>query len=272
MLMGAGTIANGAYTAAANGDYIELPAADIAINTYSTITLEGYIFADVDNTPATMMAYFGGSENGFGGNGYFLTPDRWTESRTAISCGNITAPWEAEQGVTGSPVSVGKKHHVVSVLTESVIKWYIDGVLIGETAISGNNSIANLSIANAWLCKGGYTGDPTWVGSIHEFNIYEGEMDAATVAQRANDFITAIAPIGVESSIKVYPTYSTGNFNVETSGSHGMITVYNLSGKLVLQKVIESTRETVTVRDRGMYIMKVQSDNSLKTFKVFKTE
>ncbi|MBW6534156.1 MAG: cadherin-like beta sandwich domain-containing protein [Mariniphaga sp.] len=188
-LIGNGTIANGAYTAAANGDYIELPAANIAINTYSAITLEGYIFADVDNTAAVMLAYFGGNENGVGGNGYFLTPDRWSESRTAISCGNITEPWNAEQGVTGPPVSVGEKHHVVSVLTDSSIKWYIDGLLIGEAVVSGNNSIAGLSNANAWLCKGGYDADPTWMGTIHEFNIYAGAMDAATISQHANKFL-----------------------------------------------------------------------------------
>jgi len=188
-LMGNGTIENGAYTAAANGDFIELPAADIAINTYSAITLEGYIFADVDNTEAVMMAYFGGNENGVGGNGYFLTPDRWSESRTAISCGNITEPWNAEQGVTGPPVSVGEKHHVVSVLTNSSIKWYIDGVLVGEAEVSGNNSIAGISDANAWLCRGGYDDDPTWMGTIHEFNIYAGAMDAATISQHASKFL-----------------------------------------------------------------------------------
>jgi len=492
ILKGTGTIANGAYKATANGDYIELPAAVIAINTYVAITLEGYIYTDVDNTAAVMMAYFGGNENGLGGNGYFITPDRWTESRTAISCGNLTAPWSAEQGFTGAPVSVGEKHHVASVLTNSSIKWYIDGLLAGEAVVSGANSIAGISNANAWLCKGGYTADPTWMGTIDEFNIYngvldaatiaehaqqylgggltlmhsytfedgtakdvvgtahgvlegdatvangmltlagtgfvtlpaadinipsystitiegmlkqaagitdrytalasfgdvnpttswmginyiimqptrqdnansrasisclnttdpwatetgvngaeiadtelhhfvtvitaseiklyidgaligtspltgnnslanigksvaligksvypgdplwqgsveelniyQGEMDAATILERANDFITAVDPEWVESSIKVYPTYTTGDFTVETSGNRGMITVYNLIGKLVLQKAIESSRETVTVQDRGMYIMKVQSDNSLKTFKVFKTE
>jgi hypothetical protein len=190
-LMGNGTIANGAYTAAANGDYIELPAADIAINTYAAITLEGFIFADVDNTAAVMMAYFGGNENGVGGNGYFFTPDRLTESRTAISCGNLTEPWTVEQGVTGDPVSVGYKHHVVSVLGDSTIAWYIDGTLVGEAALSGENSIANLSNANAWLCKGGYNADPTWMGTIDEFNIYEGEMDAATIAARAQQYLSA---------------------------------------------------------------------------------
>jgi len=489
--MGSGTIANGAYTAAANGDYIELPAADIAINTYTSITLEGYIYSDVDNTGATMMAYFGGNENDLGGNGYFFTPDRWTESRTSISCGNLTAPWSAEQGVTGSPVSVGEKHHVVSVLTDSAIKWYIDGVLIGENVVSGDNSIANLSNANAWLCKGGYTADPSWMGTINEFNIYQGEMDAATIAehamqylegggltlmhsytfddgtakdvigtadgvlegdaavangmlnltgngfvtlpaeeiniasyssitfegifkqaegitggytalasfgavnpdvdwmginyiilqptrqdndssrtsisclnttdpwatengingaeiadteihhwitvineteiklyidgvlirtaaltgnnalanvgnsvaligkdvypgdplwqgsveelniydgemdaatiaQRANDFITA-SPVIKESSILVYPTYSTSNFTVKTTGNKGVISVYNLTGELILKKIIESSMETISVQNDGMYIMKVESEGGSGTFKIFKT-
>jgi len=272
ILKGTGTIANGAYKAMANGDYIELPAADIAINTYSAITLEGFIYSNIDNTGATMMAYFGGNENGVGGNGYFLTPDRWTESRTAISCGNTTEPWNAEQGVTGSPVSLDKKHHVVSVLNDSLIKWYIDGALIAKAALTGNNKIANISNANAWLCKGGYTADPTWMGTINEFNIYEGEMDSVTIVKRANDYKTAVGPEMVESTIKAYPTYSTGFFTVETSGNHGMITVYNLVGKLVVQKQIVSNRETVEVQDRGMYIIKVQSDHSVKTFKVFKTE
>jgi len=184
-----GTIADGAYTASANGEFIILPSGTISINTFSAITLEGYIHADVDNTGATMMAYFGGNENGVGGNGYFITPDRWSESRVAISCGNTTQPWNAEQGVTGPPVSVGEKHHVVSVLTNNKINWYIDGLLIGETEVSGNNSIANLSNANAWLCKGGYDVDPSWRGTIHEFNIYEGELSASLIKQHAGEFL-----------------------------------------------------------------------------------
>ncbi len=185
ILVGNGTIANGAYTAAADGDYIKLRAAELAVNSYTAITLEAFIYADVDNTGATMLAYFGDSINGVGGNGYFFTPDRWSESRTGISCGNTTDPWNVEQGITASQVNVGGKHHVVSVLTDSTIALYLDGTLAGVTEVSGDNSISNLSTANAWICKGGYSADPTWQGTISEFNIYEGVMDAATVAARA---------------------------------------------------------------------------------------
>ncbi|MGE0019315.1 MAG: LamG-like jellyroll fold domain-containing protein, partial [Draconibacterium sp.] len=217
-LMGAGTIANGAYTAAANGDYIELPAADIAINTYAAITLEGYIYSDVDNTGSTMMTYFGGNENDLGGNGYFFTPDRNAESRTAISCGNITAPWTAEQGVTGPAVSVGEKHHVVSVLTDSSIKWYIDGILIGDAEVSGANSIAGLSNANAWLCKGGYTADPTWMGTIDEFNIYNGVLDAATIAEHAEQYLGG----GGLTLMHSY-TFEDGTANDVVGTAHGVL-------------------------------------------------
>ncbi|MBN1182556.1 MAG: hypothetical protein JXB49_09740, partial [Bacteroidales bacterium] len=180
-----GTIASGKYTASANGQYIELPTTAININTYSSITLEAYIYSDYDNTGATMLAYFGGIENNVGGNGYFLTPDRWTESRTAISCGNLTQPWTAEQGVTSDPVTIGKKHHIVSVLTDTSITLYIDGAYAGTDVVSGSNSIANLSNSKAYLCKSGYASDPTWVGTIDAFNIFEGAMDAKTVASRA---------------------------------------------------------------------------------------
>ena len=89
---------------------------------------------------------------------------------------------------------------------------------------------------------------------------YEIIVDEGTAAEVIN-----------ESNIKVYPTYSTGDFKVATNGSRGMITVYSLTGKLVLQKEIESSLEIVTVRDRGMYIMKVENEDSYETFKVFKT-
>mgnify|MGYP001011201297 CR=1 FL=1 len=90
--------------------------------------------------------------------------------------------------------------------------------------------------------------------------------------EKYDDIVTAIDDIEfVEANIKVYPTYTSGDFKVETNGSRGMISVYNLTGKLVLQKQIESNLEFVTVNDGGMYIMKVENEEAKRTFKVFKT-
>lgn len=188
-----GAIANGAYKASANGQYIELPAGSIAINTYSSITLEVYINADVDVTWNSMLAYFGDTETGtgnnYGVNYFFITSDRLSESRVAISCGNTTSPWSAEQGFTGAQVGVGNKHHVVSILTNTTISWYIDGVLSGSAEVSGSNSIANLSNALAYICKGGYAGDQTWQGTVYEYNIYEGALDESTISSHFTSFM-----------------------------------------------------------------------------------
>lgn len=229
-----GTIAEGAYTASANGQYIQLPAATIAINTFSAITLEGYIRANVDVTWASMLAYFGDTETGtgsnFGVNYYFITPDRWIESRAAISCGNTTAPWSAEQGVTGAPVSVGNKHHVVSILTNTTISWYIDGVLIGTADVSGNNSIANISNAQAMLCKGGYGADPTWQGTIYEFNIYQGVLDETTIQNHftsfmGTDFFNAkLSGLSTNTST-LTPAFDPEVYEYEVNVDYGITTV-----------------------------------------------
>jgi len=199
--MGAGTFADGAYTAAAKGDYIELPAADIAINTYSAITLEAYITADVDNTDATMLAFFGETVGSFGANYLFMTPDRWSESRAGISCGNTDQPWTAEEGVTGAAVTVGSKHYVVTVITSETLSFYIDGKLVGTTPVT--NSIADISTSLAYIGKGGYTGDPTWVGTVHEFNIYDGAMTASDILTKAKaeGLVKVIGYINVEKEM-----------------------------------------------------------------------
>ncbi len=202
-----GVIADGAYTAAANGDHVELPADKIAINTYSAITLEAYITAGngANNSPNnnfTMLAYFGGTHvNGdganMGANGYFMSVARGLNegienSRTAISTGSEDTPYSVEDGVDGPELEDGAPHHLVSVLANDSIWWYIDGVRQGAALIREGRSISDLSNDLAMLAKGGYLGDPTWLGSIHEFNIYEGKMSAEEVAKKAATFIPVL--------------------------------------------------------------------------------
>jgi|GEM_PF-420889 len=348
ILMGNGTIANGTFTAAADGDYIELPASQIAINTYAAITLEAYVTTGV-NDGWTMLAYFG-SMGGW--------PSYWISIARADDVSMTTVDAGAGAfSTSGAEPAAGEKHHYVSVLTDSTIALYIDGVMVSSRTTPENTTIAGITNDTAFIGKGGYP-DPTWNGDVHEFNIYEGTLDAITIAENAEDFLavsadasladlmldgvtidnfnaetmaydTAVSQVGgpnipvvtatasdvgamvevvqatevpgtatitvtaedgvtqqvytvdftipvsagdiLEGSIKVYPTYSDGNFKVETNGSHGMITIYNMVGKLVAEKVIESNLEIITVRDRGMYIMKVENEHTIGTFKVFKT-
>jgi hypothetical protein len=276
-LEGDAAVADGMLTLSGTG-FVTLPGADINIPAYSSITIETAFKQAAGLTDKfTAVASFGDvnpSVDWMGINYIILQPTRQdnADSRTSISCLNTTDPWATENGVNGSEIADNKTHHFVTVITGTEIKLYIDGVLIGTSPLTGNNSLVNIGTSVALIGKDVYPGDPLWQGSIEELNIWEGELDAATIAQRANDFTTGISVGEInKASILVYPTYSSGDFTVKTGASRGMISVYNLVGKLVLQKTIESSEQKVTLQNDGMYLMRVESEGVAKTFKVFKT-
>ncbi|MCU4164033.1 cadherin-like beta sandwich domain-containing protein [Carboxylicivirga caseinilyticus] len=167
-----GNITDGIYMTETLGDYIEFPAAEIAINTYPTITFEYFIASGANETTNTMLSFFGDNINTYGVNGVFTA----TKSRAAISCLNEGAPWNAESGVDGASIENGEFYHVVTVLTNETISMYIRGSLVGTANLSDDNKIYNLSNELAYLCNSGYDSDATWLGSVYEFNIYSGIM------------------------------------------------------------------------------------------------
>lgn len=184
-----GSISNGMYKAATPGDYIKLPGTEIALNSYPSITLEAYIEAGNGvNTGNTMLCFFGNTTSAYGTDYLYLTAANGGKSRAAISIGNPTSPWSQESGVDGILLDDGFAHHIVSTLTYDTITWYIDGVLAGKTNLSDTNLSPLLNNTYAYLCKSGYTNDPTWLGSFYEFNIYKGLMDEQTITLHFIDF------------------------------------------------------------------------------------
>nr|WP_321408601.1 cadherin-like beta sandwich domain-containing protein [uncultured Carboxylicivirga sp.] len=352
-----GTITEGMYNAGTLGDYIELPAGDIAINTYASITFEHFIVDDPNTTNAnlnTMVTSFGNS--GTYGYDYIFTA---TKSRAAISCQNSGSPWSSESGADGSSVDDDNKgmHHLVTIITKDAIKLYLDGVMQSAGALTTTNGVVYLSDAYAYICKSVYPGDNTWLGSIYEFNIYAGVMDDASILLNASngpqgyagtdatlsdlavdgvtidgfapttyDYTVSVAagsdpaitlatndanatytidgPASIpgvativvtaadlttkktytitfdvasgidlgskQSSSKVYPTVSRGEFTVEMEGASSMITVYDLAGGLVKQVKTAAKREVISLSQKGMYLVKVESDGKSELFKVFK--
>jgi hypothetical protein len=156
------------------------------MSTYPEITIEAWYTPEAGaNTSWSMLAYFGDSVNGLGSNGYFMTSARGDDkSRAAISCGDIATPWASESGADGPELDDGLLHHMVSTLTATDITLYIDGVLISSTPLSATNSISCISPNFAYLAKGGYDGDPEWIGAIEEFNIYNVALSEAEIAAR----------------------------------------------------------------------------------------
>ncbi|MBS2099392.1 cadherin-like beta sandwich domain-containing protein [Carboxylicivirga linearis] len=182
-----GAIDQGVFTASQLGEYIELPAGDIAINTYTSVTFEHFIRANTEgaNTNSnTMISAFGRSD-GYGYD-YFFTS---AKSRAAISATVTENPWENESGVTGTDLDAdltGALHHLVAIITKDALYFYVDGSIAGDpVALNENNRVEYLSNEVAYLFKSVYPNDNTWIGSIEEFNIYAGVMDDATILENS---------------------------------------------------------------------------------------
>lgn len=182
-----GRIENGAYISEEEGDYVSLPGEQININTYPAFTVELFLLAPngVNGQTNTMFAWFGAtSENSYGVDGFFMHH----KSRAAISTANHEDPWGTEDGVNSILMDDGMPHHMVATVTMDSLVLFVNGVKIGSVGLRNTNKIFNLSNADAFLAKGGYSNDATWKGTILEYNIYAGEIDEATVMQRYTNF------------------------------------------------------------------------------------
>lgn len=356
-----GTIDEGIYLASQEGHHISFPGDEIKINTYPSITVEAYTL-DVDtliNGTYTMLTYFGNTnpDNGYGVDHFWTSLGTGGNSVAVISCLNYTSPFNVESRASSAGImDDGLPHHLVAILNNDSISLYIDGLFAGSALNLEDNKINNLSTMYAYLCKSGYNNDPTYLGKVLEYNIYAGEMDEQTIANRAFDYpledgnedatlsdltldglsIEGFAPTtlkyvdtadvvptvdatakvtGASASVtqasgvpgsatvlvtaadgstqvtytvefvkptamkdvtpdfmNVYPTVTDGVFTVSTQGKSAVATVYDLSGKMVLQKNSKAENMTIHVPDAGMYLVKVQSEGATGTFKVLKTK
>ncbi|MBS2099880.1 LamG-like jellyroll fold domain-containing protein [Carboxylicivirga linearis] len=343
-----GYVDNGMFVSDGDGGYITLPAEEIAINTYPSITMEAYVKAGA-NDGWSMLSYFGGLS---GYKSYWVSVQNNDNVTRAV-----IDEWQGANSVQTVPeASDGEIYHYVTTLTNDSISLYINGQAVPKIAIHEDYYINDLSTENAWICKGGYP-DPTWLGSVYEFNIYSGEMDEATILSRAQNLpeedattdatlsdltingttIEGFNPVNIsytiavdegstpvidgtvkvagatyvvnapdaipgigtvvvtasdgstqltysiefeiatgigngvkESNVKVYPTISSGEFTVEVNGQSSIITVFDLSGRLVTQVETNNKREVISIENRGMYILKVDVDGETELFKVIK--
>lgn len=258
-----GTIADGIFTSATSTDYITLPAAALALKNYSSITLEAYIKNGI-NTGFSMLAYFGGLS---GSNSYWMQLSRTNDlSQNEFSGGGGLA------SVTGAEPLPEETHHYVSVVTCDSLYWYIDGVIAGKALCPANSIIAKLSDANAWLCKSGWN-DPIYIGSIYEFNIYQGSMTPAMVADRSTKWPIPNAVDSKEgSSIQVYPTVTNGLIHIKSSGKETTISVIEISGKLINKITTTEESHQLNIPKSGIYLLKVENENESKIIKVVKTK
>jgi|GEM_PF-2355445 len=192
VLEGDALVSNGELVLSGNG-YVNLPAEQIMVSTYRSVTIESVFTQKTGLSGFTVIYSFGNTnpDADWMGVDYFLwqpTRGDGNDSRTSISCGNYGNPWATESGVN-APAMDDQLHYAVTVITDSEIKLYIDGELVESSMLSGTNYLENISDNLAYIGASVYPGDPKWQGSIDEINIYEGEMEATTIAERARVFL-----------------------------------------------------------------------------------
>lgn len=279
ILQGAAVIEDGALVAADLGDYLELPAEGVALNTYTEFTTEIWFqsFAGM-NASYHMFFYFGDSKNAMGYNGFFMTPARGDNfSRAAISCWADT-PYQGESGANGPEYDDGNLHHMVATLSGTEIALFIDGVETGRNqALLATNTIDALGSVFCYLCKSGYDGDATWRGMIQEFNIYNRVLTADEIlflslkdpTTAVNEKPIANLPKGY-GLLQNYPNpfnpSTTISFNLQKK-SNVNITVYDMLGHQVAELLNEVRNEgSSSVQfdgsdlSSGLYLCKMRID------------
>jgi hypothetical protein len=258
-----GTIEGGNYTTANEGEHIALPADVIAINSYPSLTLEAYVTTPAQTDNNRMVAYFGNTTGTFGHDYLFMSH----KSMASVSCLNTSSPWSAETGVAGTVLEDGAPHHLVVTMTNGSILWYVDGLLVGEGVLTAANKIYNLSNTFAYLCKSGYTTDLTWLGTINEFNIYAGVMDAITVEARSKTAPTKVNNVA-SNSVNVFPTVTKGLVTVKSSDAILGVSVMEMTGKVVDSYKNIASGSTITISNAGLYLLKVDTSAGTKMVKV----
>jgi hypothetical protein len=183
-LVGGAAIVDGAMVTTAQDQWMSMPGDVIDVNSYEAVTIEAwYIPTAGANTGWSMLAYFGGNVGGVGGNGFFMTTARADDkSRAAISTNDIATPWASESGADGPEYDDGLLHYMASTINATDITLYIDGVLIASTPLSATNRLSDVSNDLALLAKGGYDGDPEWIGAIDQFAIYDVALTPEQIA------------------------------------------------------------------------------------------
>lgn len=261
-LCGGAIIENKALKTTSQGQYLALPAAQLGITGYPALSTEVWFTSKAAgaNTGNTMLYYLGDTYNDMGSNGCFVSVARADNvSRASISCGNLTAPWNAESYVNSVEIDDGKLHQAVSVITATNISFFIDGDSIGTTTLASGNSLANIILNYAYLAKSGYNSDPTWLGSIDKFSLYNKALSAGEVLYLYQGNInTDVKKVKVDK-VNIFPNPATDYIAISSISGIANVEIMDLQGKRLLftRNVISNQQIGLKNLASGSYFVKI---------------
>jgi hypothetical protein len=211
-----------------------------------------------------------------------------------------TDPLATVEGTGEIDVSSGSATATVTVTAEdgTTIKEYTlnmavakndDASLLNLTVSAGIlNPFFDSEVFDYSVLLTGGTSSVTVVATTNDGNATvtgDGEIDVssgsatATVVVTAEDGTTTATYTvaftvltGIEndqgSSMRVYPTVSNGYFQVDFAGKPGMIRVFDLTGRQVVNRTADSSIETIHVDRPGIYLFRLDSENESITVRV----
>ncbi|MFX3647528.1 MAG: immunoglobulin-like domain-containing protein [Paenibacillus sp.] len=96
---------------------------------------------------------------------------------------NVDQPWTTEVGVSGTSTSQykGQWAHYTTVITESSITGYINGVSIGTAAKEKTTASFGTDL-QAYIGRSNYLGDATFAGSFQDLRIYGEALNSEDIA------------------------------------------------------------------------------------------
>jgi hypothetical protein len=278
VLMNTATIENGELIIDAADEFVEMTAAVISINSYTELSIATWFTtwdsADfgVINDGYHMIWYFGGSLDGLGSNGIFLSPARGDNvCRTAISCVETAAPWTTENAVIYSGAEIaygGDTWHIVTTVDDDSISMFVNGVLDGRGAMDAfpDSKLANLSNEYAYIGKGGYESDPNYWCKVDKLTIYDKVLSDEEVLWLYQN-PTGVNEIESQPGLNVYE--SNGIIYVQNKDNVliNSVEIFDVTGRMVYQTndftglirhSLQSSIYIVKLRsNRGDYISKI---------------
>jgi len=234
-LEGNASISNNALNTASGG-YVTLNGSDLAINSYSELSVEVW-FTSVAGANGSfhMLYYFGDTNSSGNGENYTcVTPARGNDvSRAILQTG------ESSDVVDGPEYDDGLLHHMVCVINATAITFYIDGVNMGAVDLTGTNSLSSIGTQFAYFAKGGYNADPTWKGSMHKISIYDTALTDENVAY--------LYQHGAEDNSVIASSVSSLAFDTNYPAQMITVTGSNLSSVIAITAPAGITVEPTTL-------------------------
>ncbi len=193
----------------------------------------------------------------YGGNAVY-------QGNTAFNIYQLSNDWE-EEGVTWNNAPAPDSEPVVTVAghTNNRQSYAIDVTsLLKDNGDNTTSTSLMLVMANP--------GDENWLNFGSKENENPDVRPSLEITYYENNSATAIEPDATQSAIKLYPNPATTHFTVESEEGTGRVSVYGLSGELVLSEALTQTTQRVDIPQltKGVYLVKVETANASYTQKL----